>query len=28
MIKTNTKTIRLQVWQLAPEGSSLASPKI
>jgi len=28
MINTNSKTIRSQVWQLAPAGSSIASPKI
>jgi len=27
-IKTNCKTIRSQVWQLAPAGSSVASPNI
>jgi len=27
-IKTNNKTIRSQVWQLAPAGSSVASPKV
>ena len=27
-ITTNSKTIRSQVWQLAPAGSSVASPKI
>ena len=27
-IKTNSETIRSQVWQLAPAGGSVASPKI
>jgi len=27
-METNSKTIRLQVWQLAPAGSSVTSPKI
>ena len=26
-IKTNSKTIPSKVWQLAPAGSSMASPK-
>jgi len=28
MLLSHNKTIRSQVWQLAPAGSSVASPKI